>query len=270
LTNFERIKQHSSPIELTTRTLIQDDNLNTKELLDEALDDEFKVKSDTVTFASCSSTLEKLEEIIEKTTSTEELFVQDPFASHFQDAFGDLQTPVHDFTYDFDDAFAAVDTFEAEPHNFGVRSTLESPFNDTFDHQLDLDDQREVVDEVIDTNDAKEFGDKIKPLEEDTTKEIHHFEANFEDNFGNLDTSKVTIVDQLEVDFEASEDPNDKTEKTPFRHLEFSNPVKPIPDDLIKSGDNEDNEFEVICDPDKIEDNETGAPTIIEKATCID
>jgi hypothetical protein len=39
-------------------------------------------------------TLEKSEEIIEKTTSSEELFIQDPLASQFQDAFGDLQTPV--------------------------------------------------------------------------------------------------------------------------------------------------------------------------------
>jgi hypothetical protein len=52
-------------------------------------------------------TLEKSEEIIEKTTSSEELFIQDPLASQFQDAFGDLQTPVPDFAYDFDDAFSS-------------------------------------------------------------------------------------------------------------------------------------------------------------------
>jgi hypothetical protein len=54
----------------------------------------------------CSSTLLKSEEIIAKTASSQELFVQDPFASQFQDAFGDLQTLVQDFAYDFDDAFA--------------------------------------------------------------------------------------------------------------------------------------------------------------------
>jgi hypothetical protein len=47
----------------------------------------------------------KIGRIIEKTTSSQELFIQDPFASQFQDAFGDLQTPVQDFAYDFD-AFA--------------------------------------------------------------------------------------------------------------------------------------------------------------------
>jgi hypothetical protein len=101
-------------------------------------------------------------------TSSQELFIQDPFACQFQDAIDDLQTPVQDFTYDFEEIIEKT----ASSQELIVQDPFASQFQDAFG-----DLQTTVQDFVYDFDDAFAWCLSILEKSEDSSRKRLHLRS---------------------------------------------------------------------------------------------